>query len=178
MTDEPTGQGTEGSEPRTYDEAHVKKLNNEAAGYRVERNELKKQVEDLTGKLKAFEDKGKSDLERLADEKAELERKLKDVERGRVLADLRATVVAEASKLNIVDPDVAFRLLDISEFEDTTPKSVAKALTTLIKDKAYLVKSEAPPTAGAGGPPLKDGKKSTDDMWATLLKGESGAPKR
>jgi len=168
MPEETDGQEPEVEEPRTYDEAHVKKLNREAAGYRVERNELKKQVEGLTAEVKGFKDQSKSEVERITEEKAKLERDLADKDREMVEAAIKTEVMMEAAKLNIVDPGMAYLALDLSEIDAEDSASVSKALAKLVKDKPYLLKSE-PPTPGAGGPPLQ-GKKSPSDMWVDVLK--------
>jgi len=55
-------------------------------------------------------------------------------------------VMLAASKLGIVDPDAAFRLLDTAslEFDDNgQPKDVERALKALLSNKPYLA-------AGAG----------------------------
>jgi predicted RNase H-like nuclease (RuvC/YqgF family) len=161
---------TEGQEPevKTYDEDYVRSLRSEAAKHRTEKNELRKQVEELDAEVKGFKDASKSEMERIVEEKAKLERDLADRDREMAEAAVKAQVFAEAAKLNIVDPDMAYLALDLSEIDTEDVKSVSKALVNLVKEKPYLLKSE-PPTPGAGGPPLQ-GKKSPSDMWVDVLK--------
>lgn len=69
-----------------------------------------------------------------------------------------------AQKLNIVDPDAAYRLLDTSslEFDDSgQPKDIEKALKTLLANKPYLAAgtvhtSAANPAGGVSKSILSD----------------------
>jgi len=161
---------TEGQEPevKTFDEDYVRSLRSESAKHRSERNELRKTVEELDAKLKGYEDKSKSEVERITEEKMKLERDLADRDREMAEAALKAKVYAEASRLNIVDSEMAYLALDISTLDPDDPKSVQKALSSLVKDKPYLLKS-APPTPGAGGPPVQ-GKPGPEQQFLNLLK--------
>jgi seryl-tRNA synthetase len=154
-------------EPRVYDEAHVKSLNAEAAKYRVERNELRKTVEDLTARVKSHDDEGKSELEKLASKVAEYETKLAEKDREMKETAKRSKIMIEVSKLPVIDPDAVYRLLDVSAIE--APTDIGKAITALLKEKPYLVKESGPPTPGAGGAPLKS-KKSADEQFAAMLR--------
>jgi len=161
---------TEGQEPevKTFDEDYVRSLRSESAKHRSERNELRKTVEELDAKLKGYEDKSKSEVERITEEKMKLERDLADRDREMAEAALKAKVYSEASRLNIVDSEMAYLALDISTLDPDDPKSVQKALSSLVKDKPYLLKS-APPTPGAGGPPVQ-GKPGPEQQFLNLLK--------
>lgn len=156
------------SQPKTYDESYIKELRGEAASYRIERNDLRKTVEELGNKIKGFEDGNKSEVEKITERAATAERALADKEREIAEAQIRSKVISEASKLNIVDLDAAYKLLDMSQI-DENPASVKKALTSLIKDKPFLVKSNQPPSPGVGGPPVQ-GKKTSDQMWVDMMK--------
>lgn len=158
----------QGTEAKQYDETYVKELRGEAAGYRVERNDFKKQVEALADELKGFKDKGKSEVEKLAEEKATLQQRITDMETAAQVGEIKAKVVSEASKLNVVDIEAAYKLLDLSLI-DTDPKSVTVALKALIKEKPYLIKSSAPPTPGVGGRPIV-GKKAPAEQFAEMLR--------
>ena len=168
MPDEPEGTKPEGSEPKNFDESYVKELRGEAAGYRVERNDLRKQVEDLSNKVKGFEDSNKSEIEKITERAATAEKALEAKEREIVEAQIRYKVVSEATKLNIVDPDAAYKLIDLSLISED-PKSVKKTLEALVKDKPFLVKDSTPPTPGVGGPPVK-GKMTPNEAWFQMLK--------
>lgn len=166
MTDEGKTPETEEEAPRDY-ESEIKSLRNEAASYRVERNDLRKQVEALSKAQKDREDAEKSELQKAVDRAAEAERLLADKDREIAEAMVRSKVVAEASKMNVVDPDAVYRLLDLTLI-DEDPKSVKKALEALLKEKPYL-QSQQPPVAGPGGPPIK-GKPTEDQAWLKMFK--------
>lgn len=161
---------TESQEPevKTFDEDYVRSLRSESAKHRSERNELRKTVEELDAKLKGYEDKSKSEVEKITEEKVKLERALADRDREAVEKDVKMQVMAEASKLNIVDPGMAYLALDLSLLDPEDSKSITKALSSLVKDKPYLLKS-APPTPGAGGPPVQ-GKASPNEQFLAMLK--------
>jgi len=159
---------TQDVEVKTFDEDYVRSLRSESAKHRSERNELRKTVEELDAKLKGYEDKSKSEVERITEEKMKLERDLADRDREMAEAALKAKVYAEASRLNIVDSEMAYLALDISSLDPDDPKSVQKALSSLVKDKPFLLKS-APPTPGAGGPPVQ-GKPGPEQQFLNLLK--------
>ena len=159
---------TQDVEVKTFDEDYVRSLRSESAKHRSERNELRKTVEEMDAKLKGYEDKSKSEVEKITEEKVKLEQALADRDREMAEAALKAKVYSEASKLNIVDSEMAYLALDISSLDPEDPKSVSKALTSLLKDKPYLLKS-APPTPGAGGPPVQ-GKPGPEQQFLNLLK--------
>jgi len=161
---------TESQEPevKTFDEDYVRSLRSESAKHRSERNELRKTVEELDAKLKGYEDKSKSEVEKITEEKVKLEQALADRDREMAEAALKAKVYSEASRLNIVDSEMAYLALDISSLDPDDPKSVQKALSSLVKDKPFLLKS-APPTPGAGGPPVQ-GKPGPEQQFLNLLK--------
>jgi hypothetical protein len=67
---------------------------------------------------------------------------------------IRSEVVAQAAKLNIVDPDAAYALMDkeiVKVEDDDTVTGVKKALEDLVKSKPYLVGT-------------KEAKKTGDDQ--------------
>lgn len=156
------------AEVKVFDEDYVRSLRSEAARHRTEKNALAKQVEELDAKVKGFEDQSKSEMEKIIGEKAKLERDLADRDREMAEAALKAKVYAEASRLNIVDSEMAYLALDISSLDPDDPKTVSKALASLVKDKPFLLKS-TPPTPGAGGPPVQ-GKPSPEQQFLNLLK--------
>lgn len=167
MSEETEVQTTEVK--KTFDEGYVGELRKEAAGYRVERNDLKKQVEALTGEIQGFKDQNKTELEKITERAATAERALADKDREIAEAQMRTNITSVASRLNIVDPDAAYKLLDMSLIDDD-PKSVKKALESLVKEKPFLLKVSGPPSPGAGGPPVV-GKKSANQQWVDMYKG-------
>lgn len=91
-TDEPTREAVETQEPKTFDESYVKKLREEAAANRVklkeyedrDKSELQKALERAEAAEKAVADRDEADRQRVADERAALE-----------LAELRTAVAQE-----------------------------------------------------------------------------------
>lgn len=162
----------EGQEPEVHPDVfsreEMSKVRNEAKNYRLKLRETERLLEDLNAKVTKYEDAGKSELERMAGEKAELERALADKDAMIAEGAIRARVISEASKLDIVDIDAAYRLLDLTLI-DEEPTSVKKALQALLKEKPYLSKPEGPPTPGVGGPPVS-GAKSADDQMAEIMR--------
>ena len=161
---------TEEQEPevKTFDEDYVRSLRSESAKHRSERNELRKTVEELDAKLKGYEDKSKSEVERITEEKTNLERELSERDREIAERDIRMSIERVATRAGIEDTDVAYKLVDLSLIDPEEPKSISKAVAQLVKDKPYLLKS-APPTPGAGGPPVQ-GKPGPEQQFLNLLK--------
>lgn len=137
--------------------------------------QLQEQLDAANAKIKERTDADLSETERLkkeaADAKAEAERVTGELR----ISKLRSEVINESIALKIVDPDVAFRLLDQSEVTDEKgePKDVKAALEKLIKDKPYLIKAE---DSRSGPPPTPrpDGKGAD----AELLKAASEQTRR
>jgi hypothetical protein len=118
----------------------------EAAAHRTEAQALKKaQQEAENAKL--------SESEKLTKRAAQLEAELEAERLDRRDTINRYEVQLQASKLGIVDPDAAVKLLDwatVEYREDGSPKNIDQALAALVKAKPYLV--GAPPAAGATNP--------------------------
>jgi chromosome segregation ATPase len=129
----------EKSQKETFDAEYVAALRREAARYRTERKELEE-------KLKKLEEAQLSETERIANRLAELEKQQAEWMRERQELLVRSAVVSEAVGLNIIDPEAAFKLLDLASLqfdEDGRPVNIKDALTKLIKEKPYLVGSRA-----------------------------------
>lgn len=167
MTDELKVE-PEVSEPKNFDESYVKELRGEAASYRVERNDLRKTVEELGTKIKGFEDSNKTEIEKITERAATAERTLADKEREIAEAQTRFRIMSAAQKAGIVDPELAYKALDLADIDPEDPKTIKKALENLLKDKPFLVASQ-PPTPGVGGPPIA-GKPSPDQMLLRMMK--------
>jgi hypothetical protein len=166
----PTSQAEAGDEKPSTDEA--KQARAEAAKYR-------RQLRELEAKLKAKEDADLSEAERQARELTALKEAVaaKD-EQTRTLA-LEAAIAVRASRMGIVDPDAAMRLLDrghIEFTEDGRPDgaSVEGALKDLLKAKPYL-RASAPPPGSAANPARQEPKGETDAQRRARLFG-GGAP--
>lgn len=170
MPEETETQEVESQEPKTFDEDYVKSLRSEAAKHRKDLRATQAAFEELQTKYKSKEDAEKSELERMTEDKVRLEKELAEKDRMMAETAIHSTVIASASRMNIIDPEAAYRLLDLDSVDPSDPRSVSDALSSLVKSKTYLLKSSTPPTPGTGGPPVS-GKKSTDDQWLDMLKG-------
>lgn len=85
-----------------------------------------------------------SEAERLKAEKEEAEKNAAAVIERANQRLIRSEVIAQAAKLNIVDPDAALALMDkenVKVEDDDTVTGVKKSLEALIKAKPYLVGS-------------------------------------
>jgi hypothetical protein len=132
-------------EPERFDADYVKKLRSEAAEYRRRMRELEQIV-------RQHEDAKLSETERLQKRLAELEREQELSKRERQERTLKYETMLAASRLGIVDPEAAYRLLDLTTLtfaEDGTPTNLEQVLHDLLKAKPYLAKQ---PQVSAGSP--------------------------
>jgi hypothetical protein len=123
----------------------------------------KKQLDDALGRLKAIEDKDKSETERAAATAKEATEKLTAAEQRSQDLAIRLAVERAARKLNFIDEDDAFRLIERSAVEMDAggdPQNVEALLKDLAKAKPHLVKSDngnggtrSVPATGKPGPP-------------------------
>ncbi len=114
-------QQDQASEQERFDAEYVRKLRAEAAEYR-------KRLRDLEQTVKQHEEAKLSETERLQKRLAELEREQTLWQREPQERMLRYETMLAASRLGIVDPEAAYRLLDLAKLEfdeDRTPKSKA-----------------------------------------------------
>ena len=135
------GTQTSGQKPpaETFDAEYVKSLRGEAAGYR-------KKAADFEAKLKEIEDSKLSETDKLNKRVADLEKLQSEGIRDRQERIVKYEVMLGAQKLGIVDPDAAYRLLDLAELkfdEDGNPTNLEKVLQDLLKAKPYLIKVAA-----------------------------------
>lgn len=105
----------------------------------------KKQLDDALARLKAIEDKDKSETERAAAQAQEATAKLTAAEQRAQDLAIRLAVERAARKLDFIDEDDAYRLIDRSAVEmdaSGDPQNVEGLLKDLAKAKPHLVKSE------------------------------------
>jgi small-conductance mechanosensitive channel len=135
-------QAVEEQEQERFDADYVRKLRAEAAEYR-------KRLRELEGRVKAEEEAKMTEQERLQKRLAELERKEAEYQQVLQARTLEYEVKLQASKLGVVDPDAAYRLLDVKQIEfddDGKPTNIEKALKDLVAKKPYLVASGGVPS--------------------------------
>lgn len=156
MADETTQVVTEGAtqavaqqsdtqaveEQERFDADYVRKLRAEAADYR-------KRLRELEGKVKAEEEAKLTEQEKLQKRLAELERKEAEYQQILQARTLEYEVKLQASRLGVVDPEAAYRLLDVKQIEfddDGKPTNLEKVLKELVAQKPYLVVSGGTPS--------------------------------
>lgn len=152
----------ESEESRDYD-SEIKDLRGEAANWRVKLRDAEARVESLAKKLKGYEDANKSELERLAEEKAALERDKIALEEEVKTTVVNAEIIAYCVKEGVIDPDIVTSIVDRSEisYDGGRVTGVDKAVKKLLKEKPYLAKPEStPPAPGQGGKPITEGPDS------------------
>jgi hypothetical protein len=120
------------------------------AAEKTQRNRLAQ----LEAAAKRAEDAKLSDQERLQKRVAELEGQSQAAAKAAQEKVLRYEVQLQAARLNIVDPDAAAKLLDMSQVSydaDGQPQGVEAALAALIDAKPYLVSATGAGSHGARG---------------------------
>jgi hypothetical protein len=179
MAEQETVEGQESEagpdESGKYSQEYVEGLRGEAKGYRLKLRESERQTEDLRTKLQEHEDAGKSEVQRLTDDKTRLERALAD--RDKEMADIiiNTEIRVAASAAGAINVDDVVALLDRSEIshQDGKVVGVDRAIKKLVKEKPYLVKSEEqptpPPTPGVGGPPIGDKTANLDESILGMI---------
>jgi predicted nuclease with TOPRIM domain len=155
-----------GQEPAAeqFDAEYVRKLRAEAADYR-------KRLRELEQTVKQHEEAKLSESERLQKRLAELEREQAAYQRERQERTLKYETMLAASKLGIVDPEAAYKLLDLTRIEfdeDGTPRNIEAALKELLKAKPYLA---ATATAGSPTNPARATTAEDDQFVSALFKG-------
>lgn len=130
-----------------------------------EARKLRSEAKNLRSRLKNFEDaenKAKeaqlSEIELSKKQYSELQATHNEYVARMQARIVRYEVERQASKLGIIDPDAAARLLDPAELEyddDGLPTNSEKLLKDLIKNKSYLASTPTPSsTSGTKSPAL------------------------
>ena len=125
------------AEDERFDAAYVRKLRAEAAEYR-------KRLRELERAIKAHEEEKLSEHERMQRRVAELERERYEYELRLREHTLRYETMLRARELGIVDPEAAYRLLDLAEVEydeDGRPTNLERLLRDLVRKRPYLLGS-------------------------------------
>ena len=121
----------------------------------IVRDRIKRERKLWTQKIEDEKKKAAmTEADRLKAEKEEAEKNAAAVIERANQRLIRSEVIAQAAKLNIVDPDAALALMDkeaVKVEDDDTVTGVKKALEDLIKAKPYLVGT-------------KEAKKTGDDQ--------------
>lgn len=177
---QPTGQESGGGKSASDYEKMISDLRAENAKHRTENNELKAFKDKAEAEKLSESEKLQKAAKDAADRATHLESALKETR-------TQAAVERAARKLNIVDEEAAYALLDKSkiEFDGDTPKNIEALLTDLVKTKTYLVgqaggngggsssSATNPPRGNAGGSlSIEAIKQMTPQQIAALPKAE------
>lgn len=147
---QPQAGNTTPGEPQAGEPQSLETISlDEARKLRSEAQNLRKREKDILAQLKTYQDAEQaqkdaqlSELEREKKQRAEIQSRYESEVRGYQERLVRYEVERQASKLGIIDPDAAARLIDWSELEfdeDGTPKNAEKLLAALVKQRPYLV---------------------------------------
>lgn len=167
-----------GDDPKDDEkDPRVKKLSDENAKHRTANVELKKANADLAARLKAIEDKDKSELDKTTGDLTDAQAKVKTLEaRNQELAIQNAFL--SDNKHSWANPKTALKLADLSEVEideDGTVTGLDKALDKLAKSDPYLLKGKDDDDEGDGpqpptGQPVTKKAKGNPDREKLLKK--------
>lgn len=161
--DDPSdGAGT--NDGKTYTQEELNRMFSERAR-QAESSLLKKlgfekpeELQSALKRLKTIDDGQKTELQKAQDKVAELEQRHTELSSKQKELITQYEVGLAAGKLGIVDPDAAYRLLDLAKLEygeDNKPTNVEKVLGELVKSKPYLV--------GGSGSSAGNPRKTYDD---------------
>lgn len=112
--------------------------------------------DDLKAKADKFDQldaQNKTDLEKANERAAQLERERTEALQQLQESRLRAAVIGEAAKRNVVDADAALALLDRAALtfgDDGEPTNISDEMEALLKARPYLVGGGRPGSADLG----------------------------
>lgn len=157
----PEGQDPDG-EDFNADRARalIRKLRDEAKQATRQLRDL----DTLRAQVKAAEDAKLSDEQRLSKRAADLEAELAQERQIAQDRTNRYEVQLLASRIGIVDPDAAVKLLDWSSLdyaEDGRPQDIEAALRQLIEDRPYLARQTDERPRQAQGSPTNPATRTT-----------------
>lgn len=145
---------------KTYDEAYVKSLREEAAKYRVKAKELEDKVSTLPNEITAKVLKAlglEPDPEKNFDQQLqEANRKAQEAEQKANQRLINAEVKLLAAEMGLIDADAALALMDkanVEVDESGNVIGVKEALEALVETKPWLKKAEAKPVGSGTNPP-------------------------
>lgn len=150
-----TGGGSTGSAETDPDKlrAMLAASNADAAQKRHANKALAAEKEQLAARLKAIEDKDKSELERAQGDLADVQKKFEAS--SAIIDELRIqNAFLTANKHTWQNPDAARKLADLADVkidEDGKVTGLDKALDKLAKEHPYLLKPTGPQGGAAGG---------------------------
>lgn len=134
QTDAKTSEGTQQKDTTTekvFDAAYVRKLREEAKGYRL-------QLEESNSKITAFEREKLSEQERLAAELKDYQTQIEAAKTQVRQAKAQTAITAAASKAGL-PVELASKLIDVQFDENGNPKGIEEAVASLVSQYPQLV---------------------------------------
>lgn len=159
-TDNTNGTGAEGDDSEEWEPERAK---NTIQSLRQAERQLKREKAEAERKLKALEDREKTELEKLREENERLASERSEWERERRETRARATFMTAAQRANVSRPDALFRLgASALEYDDEgNPKNVEDVIKDLRKEyPEFFTTGSADAATGRGG--SSDGSTMTD----------------
>jgi hypothetical protein len=139
-------------EPQTFSQADLERIIGERLRREREKFADYEQLQEQATQWQAHVDEQRSEAERLQDNLAQVENERNTFQQQLVQERIRNAVINEASRMDVVDPDGAYRLLDLGQVrmgETGQVEGVSEALQGLIAEKDYLVKRASRPSSSA-----------------------------
>lgn len=171
-------EGSGGQEPnddKTFDAEYVRELRQENAKWRTQLRDVQAQLDQFgdyddlkqqAAKWQEFEDKQKSDMEKLQDQLSQLQTE-RDVAQQRAQdAIIKSAFVSEASKAGFANPEDTYRLADLGKItinEDGIVEGVADAVKAL-DGRLPMAKTKAPNLDGGAGGKGKQTSKTEAEL--------------
>lgn len=170
-----------GLEPDREDDKQPEKPNAIDRKLTKENASLRKRLREVEAVLKAREEAELSEQERQARRLAELEDKYSATEQRLRESALHLSVSSEATRLNVVDPDAAVKLIDTSTLEYDEDRNqwdgIEEALAALVEERPWLIRPAAPPTPKETSPanPARRRTRLTREALAKMTDAEIAA---
>lgn len=150
------GEGSEGKKPEpTINDPEKKKLSDEAAKYRTELRAEQVAKKELEDRLKAIEDKDKTELEKAQRDLTETSEKIKAMEALVQRQALEVAWVQSGASALFKNPSVAFKLIDTSKLEvkdGVVEQKAIKELADALAKSGDVVLSDSGEGEGEGTP--------------------------
>lgn len=160
----PGAESGKSQDPPTKDPALVA-TENEAKRLRYEKRQAEEKAEKLEKQLQTIEDAKKTDLDKALERASKAEDEVKALRSQVQEQEVRFAVLAEAGRLNVIDPESAYRLIPRDQviIENGVPQNVGDVVQTLITEKPWLVKAPSGGGSGPANPATRNGRTLTPD---------------
>jgi hypothetical protein len=134
-------------------------LSKESKKRRLALKAEKKRADDLEARLKAIEDKDKTEVERATTAQSEAEKRLQTLEPRLKEAERKLVFFESGLSAQFQNPAHALRLIDVSDIDDDDPEALSEAM----KEKAEALLKESPYLKLAAGSSNGDSDDSKGD---------------